>query len=297
MIENKSMGSRIRIVVIYLIVILLGFMCLFPLWNIVCISFSGSAAVMGNRVRMVPIDFNTEAYKKIMEDAQFWRSFGISVIRVAISLVLNMVLIVLTAYPLTKTKYEFKGRNIYMYILIFAMLFSGGMIPVYMVVKNLGLLNTIWALILPGAVPVFSVIMVMNFFNGIPKALGEAATIDGANPLQILTRVYIPCSKPVLATVALFSIVGNWNDFMSGMIYNTKVKNYPLMTYVQSLTVNIESLVKGGASGDALASAMKLSNKSLDAAKIIVAVVPLLMIYPLLQKYLITGIVMGSVKE
>ena len=297
MIENKSIGSRIRIVVIYLIVILLGFMCLFPLWNIVCISFSGNAAVMGNRVRMVPIGFNTEAYKKIMDDAQFWRSFVISTVRVVISLVLNMVLIVLTAYPLTKTKYEFKGRNIYMYILIFAMLFSGGMIPVYMVVKNLGLLNTIWALILPGAVPVFSVIMVMNFFNGIPKALGEAATIDGANPLQILTKVYIPCSKPVLATVALFSIVGNWNDFMSGMIYNTKVKNYPLMTYIQSLTVNIESLVKGGATGDTLANAMKLSNKSLDAAKIIVAVVPLLLIYPLLQKYLITGIVMGSVKE
>lgn len=184
-----------------------------------------------------------------------------------------------------------------MNLLIFAMLFNGGMIPTYLLVKNLGLLNSVWALILPGAVPIFSVIMVMNFFIGVPKSLEEAAVIDGATPLQVLTKVYIPCSKPVVATVALFSIVGNWNDFFGGLIYMTKVSNYPLQTYIQSLSVKLEDMLSNGGSLSAIESAMEVSAQNLNAAKIVVSVVPLLLIYPLLQKYLITGMVVGSVKE
>ena len=184
-----------------------------------------------------------------------------------------------------------------MKLMIFAMLFNGGMIPTYLVVKRLGLLNTVWSLVLPGAVPIFNVILVMNFFAGVPKSLEEAAIIDGANPLQVLMRVYLPCSVPVLATVALFSIVGSWNDFFSGLIYITKVQNLPLMTYIQSLNVNIADLVKGGASADTLASVAAISNKNLNAAKIIVSTIPLLAIYPFLQKYFISGIVVGAVKE
>ena len=194
-------------------------------------------------------------------------------------------------------KYEFKGRDIYMNLLLFAMLFSGGMIPNYMLIKNLHLLNTVWALILPGSVTTFNVILVMNFFIGIPKSIEEAAVIDGANPFFILLKIFIPCSKPVLATVALFSIVWNWNDFFGGLIYMTKIRNYPLMTYVQSLNINIAELVRGGAGAEALKDAMAVSNKNLNAAKIVVAVVPLLFIYPLLQKYLISGMVLGAVKE
>ena len=184
-----------------------------------------------------------------------------------------------------------------MNLLLFAMLFSGGMIPNYMLIKNLHLLNTVWALILPGSVTTFNVILVMNFFIGIPKSIEEAAVIDGANPFFILLKIFIPCSKPVLATVALFSIVWNWNDFFGGLIYMTKIRNYPLMTYVQSLNINIAELVRGGAGAEALKDAMAVSNKNLNAAKIVVAVVPLLFIYPLLQKYLISGMVLGAVKE
>lgn len=297
MIENKSIGSKIRYIIIHVVVILLAVLCLLPLWNIVCISFSSSAAVAGNRVGLLPVQATVAAYEKIIGDGQFWRSFGISVLRVIVALGLNLLMIILMAYPLSKTKSEFRARNIYMYLLVFAMLFSGGMIPTYLVIKELGLLNSIWSLILPGAVPIFSVIMVMNFFMGIPKSLEEAATLDGATPLQVLLRIYVPCSKPSLATVALFSIVGNWNDFYSGLIYITKIKNYPVMTYIQSLSVNLEELIKAGSSSQALANAAEVSNQNLNAAKIVVAVVPLLLIYPMLQKYLITGIVMGSVKE
>ncbi len=235
--------------------------------------------------------FTTAAYAKIMEDRQFWRSFGISVFRVVAALVINLVLIVLMAYPLSKSKREFKGRGIYMGLLIFAMLFNGGMIPTYLVVKNLNLLNTVWALVLPGAVPIFSVIMVMNFFMGVPKSLEEAAVIDGATPIQVLTRVYLPCSKPVIATIALFSIVGSWNDFFGGLIYMTKVQNYPLQTYIQTLSVKLEDMLNSGGSLNSLINAMEVSSQNLNAAKIVVSVVPLL------QRYLITGIVVGSVKE
>lgn len=297
MVENKSMLSRIRVIVIYGIVILLGLLAFFPLWNVLCMSFSSAMAVAGNRVTLFPVEFTTAAYEKILIDEQFWRSFVISVIRVFLSLILNMVLIILMAYPMTRNTEEFRARNIYMKLMIFAMIFSGGMIPTYLVVKNLNLLNTIWAFVLPGAVPIFSIIMTMNFFNGIPRALEEAARIDGANPFQVLFRVYVPCSKPVLATVALFSIVGNWNDFMSGLIYTTKIKNYPLMTYIQSLTIDMAELTKTSQDVNLLESLMEVSGKNLNAAKIVVAVIPLLMIYPFLQKYLIAGMVMGSVKE
>lgn len=294
---SVSQKNRIGWLVIYAIVILLALICLLPLWNIVAISFSSSEAVSANAVGLVPVNFTTAAYTKIIDDAQFWRSFGISVLRVVLTLLLNMILIVLMAYPLSKSKREFKGRNIYMNVMIFAMLFSGGMIPSYLLIKNLDMLNTIWSLVLPGAVPIFSVILVMNFFSAVPKALEEAAFIDGASPLQVLFKVYVPVSIPALATVALFSIVGTWNDFFSGLIYMTQVSNYPLMTYIQSLNVNIAELLQSGTNSAQLSNLTEISNKNLNAAKIVVAVIPLLLIYPLLQKYFVTGIVVGSVKE
>ncbi|CAH1190710.1 MULTISPECIES: carbohydrate ABC transporter permease [Paenibacillus] len=294
---SANVKDRIGRFVIYAIVIFLALICLLPLWNIVAISFSSSEAVSANAVGLIPVNFTTAAYTKIIDDAQFWRSFGISVLRVVLTLILNMILIILMAYPLSKSKREFKGRNIYMNIMIFAMLFSGGMIPSYLLIKNLDMLNTIWSLVLPGAVPIFSVILVMNFFSAVPKALEEAAFIDGANPLQVLFKVYVPVSIPALATVALFSIVGTWNDFFSGLIYMTKVSNYPLMTYIQSLNVNIAELLQAGTNSSELSSLTEISNKNLNAAKIVVAVIPLLLIYPLLQKYFVTGIVVGSVKE
>ncbi len=297
MVENKSFHSKIRITIIYLIIVILGLSCLFPLMNILAISMSSSAAVSANRVGMIPVDFTLTAYKKILLDNQFWRSFAISAVRVVLALIINLLLIVPMGYALTKSKGEFWARNIYMNMLIFAMLFNGGMIPTYILVKNLGMLNTIWALILPGALPIFNVILLMNFFLGIPKSLEEAAVMDGATPYQILLRILIPCAKPCLATISLFSIVGSWNDFFSGLIYMQKAEDYPIMTYIQSLNVDIQELLNSGANNQTLENVTELSNRNLNAAKIVVAVIPLLMIYPILQKYLITGIVMGSVKE
>ncbi|OCA97397.1 carbohydrate ABC transporter permease [Clostridium beijerinckii] len=293
MLKSKKFGSRLADVIIWGVVIMLTAACLFPLINMVAISFSNKSAAAGNLVGLLPVDFNLSSYKTLLQEGQFWRSFGISVLRVVLGTALNLILVVLMAYPLSKSKREFRFRDIYMNFMIFAMLFSGGMIPIFITVKNLHLLDTIWSLILPGAVPIFNVILLMNFFKSVPKSLEEAAELEGCNKWQILFKIYIPISLPALATISLFSIVGHWNDFFGGLLYINKAANYPLQTYIQQLTVDITKVTNPAQ----LQSLADISNKTLNAAKIVVSTIPLLVIYPFLQKYFVTGMVMGSVKE
>lgn len=286
--KNKLMDT-----VVWLIVILMTLCCLLPLLNTLAISFSNNSAVNANQVGILPVGFTLSSYKKLLEDNQFWRSAWISVLRVVLGTGLNMLMMILLAYPLSKSKNRFASRDIYMKLVIFAMLFNGGLIPGYIIVSKLHLLNTIWALVLPGAVPVFNVILLMNFMKGLPEALEEAAVIDGASEWTILTRVVLPISKPGLATVALFCIVGHWNDYFQGLIYMRTPSKYPLQTYIQQLTIDVSQI----ADPQQLIYFMTISTRTLNAAKIVVATVPLLVIYPFLQRYFVTGIVIGAVKE
>lgn len=279
--------------VVWLIVILMTLCCLLPLLNTLAISFSNNSAVNANQVGILPVGFTLSSYKKLLEDNQFWRSAWISVLRVVLGTGLNMLMMILLAYPLSKSKNRFASRDIYMKLVIFAMLFNGGLIPGYIIVSKLHLLNTIWALVLPGAVPVFNVILLMNFMKGLPEALEEAAVIDGASEWTILTRVVLPISKPGLATVALFSIVNHWNDYFQGLIYMRTPSKYPLQTYIQQLTIDVSQITDP----QQLIYFMTISTRTLNAAKIVVATVPLLVIYPFLQRYFVTGIVIGAVKE
>lgn len=286
--KNKLMDT-----VVWLIVILMTLCCLLPLLNTLAISFSNNSAVNANQVGILPVGFTLSSYKKLLEDNQFWRSAWISVLRVVLGTGLNMLMTILLAYPLSKSKNRFASRDIYMKLVIFAMLFNGGLIPGYIIVSKLHLLNTIWALVLPGAVPVFNVILLMNFMKGLPEALEEAAVIDGASEWTILTRVVLPISKPGLATVALFCIVSHWNDYFQGLIYMRTPSKYPLQTYIQQLTIDVSQI----ADPQQLIYFMTISTRTLNAAKIVVATVPLLVIYPFLQRYFVTGIVIGAVKE
>ena len=286
-------GKLISRIIIWAVVILLTLSCLLPLINMVAISFSGSNAVSANKVGLLPVDFNTSAYKKLLGDAQFWKSFLISVERVVLGTFINMVFTISMAYPLSKSRNRFRAREIYMKIVIFAMLFSGGIIPLFMVVSKLHLTNTIWSLVLPGAVPVFNVILLINFFKGVPDSLDEAARIDGAGPLTVLLKIYLPVSLPALATVALFAIVNHWNDYFSGLIYMSKAEMYPLQTYIQQLTVDLTQITDA----NQLKQLASMNNRTFYAAKIVVSTIPLLIIYLFLQKYFVTGMVIGAVKE
>lgn len=293
MVQKKSAGTYVAKTIIWLVVILMTLSCLLPLINMIAISMSGSNAVASNQVGLWPVDFTMTTYGKLLNDSQFWTSFWISVQRVVLGTLINMFFCITMAYPLSKSKFRFPAREIYIKFVIFAMLFSGGIIPLYMVVSGLKLTDTIWALVLPGAVPVFNVILMINFFKGVPVSLDEAACIDGASPLTVLVRIYLPVSLPALATVALFSIVGHWNDYFSGLLYMNKASNYPLQTYIQQLTVDITQITDA----EQLKQISQMNNRSFNATKIVVSTIPLLLIYPFLQKYFVSGIVIGAVKE
>lgn len=292
-INAHTVKSRIADVIIWTLLLAFTLSCLIPLVNLVAISFSDNAAASANLVSIFPVNFTFSSYEKLLSDSQFWRSFMISVERVALGLLVNMTLMILTAYPLSKSSKQFRGQKIYMNIVIFAMLFSGGLIPTFMVVKELHLLDSIWALILPGALPIGNMILLMNAFRAVPKSLEEAATLDGASQWRILGRIYLPVVLPTLATVTLFTIVGHWNDYFGALVYINKASNYPLQTYIQQLSVEVQNITDP----EKLMELAKISDKTLNAAKIVVSTLPLLLIYPFMQKYFVSGIVVGSVKE
>ena len=197
------------------------------------------------------------------------------------------------AYPLSLEKSEFPARNRYMWFTVFCMLFGASLVPWYFVIKETGLLDSIWALVIPGAVPVYNVILLMNFFRNQPKAIKESARIDGVNEFQMMMKICVPLAKPAIATVTLFSVVGHWNNFFDGMLLINSPDKVPLQTYIQSLAINMSDTSK--LSTDQPINLM--SQRTFNSSKIIIATVPILLIYPFMQKYFVTGITLGSVKE
>jgi putative aldouronate transport system permease protein len=293
MVEERSFISKFFNGFNVFLLILITLLCIYPVWYMLVVSFSDKSAVAAGQVFLWPKDFTIAAYRLILDDIQFFKSFGISVTRVILGTITTFVVVVLMAYPLSKTSREFKPRNIIMWILIFAMLFNGGLVPWYMTMKALGLTNNIWGLVLGGGLPVFNVILVMNFFRNLPKELEESAIMDGAGPWRILLNIFLPLSKPVLATILVFTIVYHWNEFFQAMVLMTKNDQYPLQTYIRSLTV-VTDLSKMDAESAKLLTST--SNQTLNAAKIFISMMPLLVIYPFFQKYFVKGITLGSVK-
>jgi ABC-type glycerol-3-phosphate transport system permease component len=284
-------------IIIYFFLFLSMVMCLVPILNTIAISFSEKSAAGSGRVFIWPIGWNLAPYGELLKDIQFFRSFGMSVMRVVLGGIVNVALCVLTAYPLSKPPVRFPTKTRYMWFLVFLMLFNGGMIPTYVLVVNLGLINSVWSLVLPGAVPIFSVIILMNFYKTIPDSLEEAALMDGATPWYILRQIFIPLAKPSIAVIALWAIVGHWNSFFDGLIYIPDTERQPLQTYIQQLTVSIDWQNAAGMRGEDIARMMSVSNITFNSAKVVVAMVPILIVYPFLQRFFVTGLVMGSVKE
>lgn len=294
--QYKTRANRIFHFVNIFILAVVSLLCVLPFINLLAISFSDSAAVAAGAVGFTPVDFTLSAYEYALKGGKFIRALFISFERVFLGVGLNLILMVLTAYPLSKTRKKVAGRNIYMVYFVITMLVSGGMIPTYLVVTGLGLKDTIWALILPGALPVYNMVILMNFMRGIPEEIEEAAAIDGASPFQILTRVLLPILKPALATVGLFCIVTHWNDWFSGMIYMNNPDNYPLQTYLQSLLQNFEQLLRTQSSQDIQALLAQMDARTGRAAQLFLGAIPVMVIYSFLQKYFTKGLVLGSVK-
>lgn len=294
MIQHKSSGARMFNGLNAGFLILITLLCLTPLWYILMISLSEKSAVNAGAVTFWPVGFNLLSYQKIVSEAAFFMSFWVSVKRVVLGTIVTLGAVLMMAFPLSRTSRQLPHRNVYMWVLIFCMLFNGGTIPWYLTIRSYGLIDSIWGLVLAGGLPIFSVILVINFFRNVPSALEEAAYVDGAGPWRTFLQIYVPVSAPVIATITLFTIVGYWNEFFQGLVLSTKQSNYPLQTYIQQLVV---SLNLSNMDTEQIKLSSQLNNKSLNAAKIFIAMVPVLIIYPFLQKFFITGITLGSVKE
>lgn len=292
MFYREHWSRRLFVIVNGTALMLLAAACLFPLVHVLAISFSSGPAVAAGRVALWPVEFTTAAYDFALSRPAFRSAFMVSVQRVSLGTVVNMILTVLVAYPLSKENAIFPSRTVYTWFFVVTMLVSGGLIPLYMVVRWTGLLDSIWALVLPSAVPVFNVVLLMNFFRGLPRELEEAAFVDGASHWEVLFRIYLPLSTPALATLTLFSFVMHWNSWFDGLIFMNSPDNYPLQSYLQTLVIG-QDLSQFSMDPQLL---RLVSNDTFKAAQIFIGALPILVLYPFLQRYFVKGIVLGSVK-
>lgn len=290
---DKTVGRRIYRVGNTALLSLITLACVLPVLHILALSLSSASSSMANMVSFWPVDLTTDNYKIVLSRGDFLNSFITSIKRAGLGSAINMLLIVLVAYPLSKENHQFRFRTGYAWIVLFTMLFSGGLIPTYLVIRQLGLTDSIWALILPGALPVWNTILMMNFFRSLPKEIEESAFIDGAGHMRVLMQIYIPLSAPAIASILLFCIVGHWNAWFDGMIYINKINLYPLQTFLR--LIDVAAQAEAGSSSD-VEFIRGISDKGVRAAQIFIAMVPVLCVYPFLQKYFTKGIVMGSVK-
>ena len=278
----------------YTILAFFALVCIFPVINILAVSLSSRDAIARGEVYWWPVGITGSAYQYLMRDIKFWLAFSYALWRVLLTVALSLSVSVLAAYPLSLPEQLFPGHKQYIRLLLFTMLFNAGLIPTFLVVKTLGLIGSYAAIILPGLVAGGNIILLMNFFRQIPAELRESAMVDGASHYRILLQIILPVSRPILATIVLFVAVGTWNEWFAPIIYLNDVAKYPLQTYLRQIVLSSEFKVASTSDLSYLAS---ISNKSLKTAQILIATIPVLLIYPFLQKYFTKGIVLGAVKE
>ena len=290
-----SRGEKIFNVCNYIFVGILALLCALPIVHILAVSFSSPQYIVGGRVTFWPMGFTTEAYTFAFLSGRFMTAFWVSIRRVLLGLIINLFLLITTSYPLSKSSREFSARNYYMAFFAFTMIFGGGIIPFYILISNIGWLDSIWSLVVPGGLPVFSMIILMNFMRGLPKELEEAAMVDGAGYFRTLVLILLPVLKPALATVALFSFVHHWNEWLLGMLFMNDPSNFPLQTYLQTLLTNFQDLIRA-MGPDFMQLVARMNERSGRAAQLFLGLIPILAVYPFLQKYFTKGMVLGSVK-
>lgn len=268
---------------------------LYPIYYMIIVSVSNSTAVMTGQVRFLPVGFHLDVYKQFLTDSYFLTTYRNTAIITVLGTTINIFMSTLCAYPLSRK--DFYGGGVITGFVTFTMFFSGGMIPTYLLVNKLRLLNTYWSVVLPGAINVFNMIIMRTSFQGLPVELNESAYIDGANDLQILWKIVLPLSKPILATMVLFYAVAHWNGYVHAMLYFTDKNMYPIQLYVRSLVLSgmteMTSLSMELTTG---ADAFNVAQRSIQYGVIIAATLPILLIYPFISKYFEKGVMIGSLK-
>lgn len=292
---RRSTGEKVFDVVNVLIMAALLIFFLYPVLNVVSISLSNEYEVLASNVTFYPKGFNGQAYFTIFRDPDLWRSIGNSAFVAIVGCVLSLLATCIAAYPLAFG--DFYGKKIYTMVIMFTMWFNAGVVPMFLTIRALGIYDTLWALILNTLISAYNVVIIRSYFSSIPFSVVESARIDGANDYQILIRLIIPLSKPVLATVALWIIVGHWNDYMTPLILISSKKNKTLQLVLKELVLNAETSTSN------LASVNSSNNTGVAALStqirngvLVVSMVPMIVIYPFLQKFFVSGVMLGSVK-
>ncbi|OPA78327.1 ABC transporter permease [Paenibacillus selenitireducens] len=294
MIRRVSVSRSLFDICNYICLIALSLLCILPVIQVIAVSFSSSSAAASGLVKLWPVDFSLKSYEFILKKQDFLGSFLISVMRVILGTSISMFLTVTLGYALSKEVKDFRMRTVYAWYFVFTILFSGGLIPWYLTIKYTHLLDTIWALVIPGAVTVFNVILLLNFFRGLPKELEESSFIDGASHWTTLWKISLPLSMPSIATVTLFTVVGHWNSWFDGLMLMNSPSHYPLATYLQTAVIQQDF---ANMRAEDVKTLSQISDRTTRAAQIFIGALPIIAAYPFLQKYFMTGLVMGSVKE
>jgi putative aldouronate transport system permease protein len=289
---KQSAGSKAFDIINIVFMLLFLVITLYPFWYVVIISLSDGKDVMAGHISIVPINITLATYKVVLRDSSILTSFYNTVIYTVFGTLINLIVTSFCAYPLSRP--DLPGKSIIMKVVVFTMFFSGGMIPTYLVVNQLGMIDTIWAMMLPAAISTYNMIIMRTFFMGIPESLHESARLDGANDLQILSRIVLPLSMPIMATMLLFYAVGHWNDYMLALLYLNKKKLFPLQSILRNMVVDgqlaeAQTQVGGGSSFQVVETTMKY-------AVIVVSTIPIIIIYPFVQKYFAKGVMIGSIK-
>ncbi|RTE10355.1 carbohydrate ABC transporter permease [Paenibacillus whitsoniae] len=288
---RASPGEKLFYVFNYVLLSVVGISCLLPMIHLLALSFSDQPAVLSGHVSLWPVGWNIESYKLLFKGTRILPAFRNSLVITIIGTLLSIAFTVLAAYPLSKR--YFVGRKLYTLLLIFTMLFSAGLIPNYLLVKTLGMVNTYWSLWLPGLISVYNTLVLKTFFENIPAELDEAARMDGAGEWLLIARIYMPLALPALATLILFYAVGYWNMFQNVLIYMNSPDKQNLTVIVQQMIMNsmlqVDQFLRPEES-------IQITPESIKSSGIIVMILPMLLVYPFVQKHFVKGVMIGSVK-
>ncbi|MGG4342622.1 carbohydrate ABC transporter permease [Paenibacillus lautus] len=299
MLKRISTGDKIVLVLIYTFLTLLAFSALYPFWNAVAVSFNQGVDTAKGGITFWPREFTLENYKIILDDDRLANGFFISIARTVVGTATSIFMTALLAFGMTRN--YLIGRNFYMVFFVFTMYFAGGLIPSYLLIRSLGMMNSFWVFIIPSLISVWNMIIFRTFFKGLPVGLEESASIDGCSNWGMFFRIILPLSGPVIATLSLFTAVGHWNDWFFPSIYITSDNLLPIQTILrQTLNANIvtnSNSVLDSASAMLMERSKQITSKSLTMAMMIVVTLPIVLVYPFVQKYFVKGVLVGSLKE
>lgn len=289
--SDRTIARRIFLALDVVFLLFIAAVTLYPIIYVVSMSFSDEVAAIQNKVWLLPVNPTLEAYKNVFQYPGLLRSYGNTIFYTIAGTAINIVFTMCAAYPLSRKR--FKGRSVFSFLIVFTMLFNGGMIPSYLLVKNLHLLDTRWAILLPGAINTWNMIIMRSFLQQLPEELEEAAKIDGCGDLRLLLQIIVPLSIPSIATITLFYAVAHWNSFFQAMIYLPRAKDLrPLQLILRDIVLQnqTDSMITS-ASQDVVGL-----SETIKYATIVVAVAPILCVYPFIQKYFVAGVMVGAVK-